>query len=80
MRPEPPWYKRLIFLGWMAQRRRKRNLKPDSPGNPSGLHRALGLQEVTAGGVGFIIGETGELVWCDALGEAGGNDLPRAAC
>jgi len=29
---------------------------PNSPGNAPGLHRTLGLGEVTAGGVGIIIG------------------------
>ena len=31
-------------------------MKPDSPGNTPGLKRVLGLGEVTAGGVGIIIG------------------------
>ena len=48
---------------------------PDSPGDSRGLHRSLGLGEVTAGGVGIIIGagiyvligaataHAGEMVW-----------------
>jgi hypothetical protein len=62
----------------MAESRREPDVKPvppDSPENAPGLHRTLGLGEVTAGGVGIIIGagiyvligaataHAGEMVW-----------------
>lgn len=62
----------------MAERRREPDVTPGSPdslGDSRGLHRTLGLGEVTAGGVGIIIGagiyvligaataHAGEMVW-----------------
>jgi basic amino acid/polyamine antiporter, APA family len=62
----------------MAERRQELDVKPGSPDLPEntpGLHRTLGLGEVTAGGVGIIIGagiyvligaataHAGEMVW-----------------
>jgi L-asparagine transporter-like permease len=62
----------------MAERWQEPDATPgsrDSQGDSRGLHRTLGLGEVTAGGVGIIIGagiyvligtaaaHTGEMVW-----------------